>query len=852
MSQERKENLKIEIQKRNGEIVPFDGDKIKIAITKAFKSVQKTPDAKKLNDTVESIKQNAKEAQERDEKLSVEDIQDLVEIALIDNMQHQVLKSYILYRNRHQHIRHILENYKKLGFEDEIIDILKSITTEYNSTDYNLENLYHKVLSFHKEGMDANRKLGVLIKATLELTSIEAPKWVYISAKFLNIQVKREISQAISPLNDQSFYGILSHYTKMGLYGDYILKNYTEEEIRKAETFIDESRENLLTYSGLNLLYKRYLLHDYNGNAIETVSQMFLRVALHLAIPERNNRLDFVKNLYDILSTLKVTMATPTMSNSGRPYHQLSSCFIDTVSDSLNGIYKSLDNFAKISKAGGGMGLYFGKVRSNGSDIRGYKGVAGGVIRWIKLANDTAVAVDQLGVRQGSVAVYLDAWHKDLPEFLQLKTNNGDDRSKAHDVFPAICYPNLFWKLAQKNLNEVWHLMCPHEIYQIKGYHLEDFYGQEWEDKYYECVYDPRIEKREIIIKDLVRMIIKSMVETGTPFTFNRDFANEMNPNKHKGVIYSSNLCTEIMQNMSEITDISQEFMEINGETVVVEKSKPGDFVVCNLASLVLGNINVADDEELKQVITTVVRALDNVIDLNYYPVKYAEYTNKSYRAIGLGISGYHHLLAKNDINWESQQHLDFTDELFERINYHAINASKELAKEKGRYEFFQGSDWQTGRYFDDRKYTSDKWQTLKKEVAENGLRNSYLLAVAPTGSTSIIAGTTAGVDPIMNKYFLEEKKGDIVPRVAPDLSVNNFWLYKNAHNIDQHYSIKACGIRQRHIDQSQSFNLYVTTEHTMKEILNMLFAAYENGVKTIYYIRSKSLEVDECVSCSS
>ncbi len=844
--------MEIKIKKRNGEIVLFNGEKITIAIRKAFRSVNKQADEAKLKEIADNIYLDAQSSMENGQMLTVEDIQDLVEVALIDSMQHQVLKSYILYRNKHQHIRHIIANYEKMGFDEEIIETLREISSSYDDNNYSLEHLYHKALSFHKEGMNAERKLSVLIKASLELTSTEAPKWVYISAKFLNIKLKRECSDTIKDLEDKSFYGILSHYTEEGLYGKYLIENYTREEIDEAESFIDESRDNLLTYSGLNLLYKRYIVKTYDGKAVEKISHLFLRIALHLAIPEKNNRMAFVKNLYDILSTLKVTMATPTMSNSGKPHHQLSSCFIDTVSDSLNGIYKSLDNFAKISKSGGGMGLYFGKVRANGSDIRGYKGVAGGVVRWIKLANDTAVAVDQLGVRQGSVAVYLDVWHKDIPEFLQLKTNNGDDRSKAHDVFPAICYPNHFWELAEKNLNGVWYMMCPHEIYKIKGYHLEDYYGKEWEDKYYECVYDKRISKREIIIKDLIRLVIKSMVETGTPFTFNRDFANETNPNKHKGIIYSSNLCTEIMQNMSEITNIHQEVIEVDGETIVVEKSTPGDFVVCNLASLVIGNINVEDDGELHHVIKTAVRALDNVIDLNYYPVEYAKITNKTYRAIGLGISGYHHLLCKNGINWESDEHLRYADELFERINYHAISASMELAKEKGTYAHFAGSDWETGEYFNLRNYNSDKWAKLKEEVAKNGLRNGYLLAVAPTGSTSIIAGTTAGIDPIMNKYFLEEKRGDIVPRVAPELNQENFWLYKSAHNIDQIYSVKACGVRQRHVDQSQSFNLYVTNEHTMKEILGMLFAAYDNGVKTIYYVRSKSLEVEECVSCSS
>lgn len=293
---------------------------------------------------------------------------------------------------------------------------------------------------------------------------------------------------------------------------------------------------------------------------------MFLGISLHLAMKEQKDRMKWVKRFYDMLSTLKVTMATPTLSNARKPYHQLSSCFIDTVPDSLDGIYRSIDSFAKVSKFGGGMGLYFGKVRASGSSIRGFKGAAGGVIRWIKLANDTAVAVDQLGVRQGAVAVYLDVWHKDLPEFLALRTNNGDDRMKAHDVFPAVCYPDLFWRLADEAIDSDWYLMCPHEILAATGYALEDYYGQEWEKRYWDCVKDERIPKRVLPIKDIIRLILKSAVETGTPFTFNRDTVNRANPNRHRGMIYCSNLCTEIAQNMSPVEALEQRIETVDGE----------------------------------------------------------------------------------------------------------------------------------------------------------------------------------------------------------------------------------------------------------------------------------------------
>lgn len=580
---------------------------------------------------------------------------------------------------------------------------------------------------------------------------------------------------------------------------------------------------------------------------------MFMGIAMHLAIPEKKEkRLYWAKRFYDVLSSIKATMATPTMSNARKPFYQLSSCFIDTVDDSLAGIYKSLDNFSKVSKFGGGMGIYMGKVRALGSAIRGFKGASGGIIPWIKLFNDTAIAVDQLGVRNGSVAIWLDAWHKDLPEFLQIRTNNGDDRKKAHDIFPGLCYPDLFWKLAENDIDANWYMMCPHEIKTVKGYSLEDFYGEEWEKKYYECVEDDRIEKRVMSVKDIVRLIIKSAAETGTPFAFYRDTVNKFNPNKHKGMIYSSNLCTEIMQNMSAMEIEQTEIKDENGDVVVIEKTKPGDFVVCNLSSVVLGNVDVTSDEEVEYVVETQIRAMDNVIDLNYYSVPFAEITNKKYRAVGLGTSGYHHMLVNNKIVWDSEEHLNFVDKVYERINFYAIKASLNIAKEKGSYPLFEGSDWSNGDYFELREYNSPQWKELKEEIAKYGMRNGYLFAVAPNGSTATLAGTSEGVDPVMNRFWLEEKKGSITPKVAPGLCQENFWYYVSAYNVNQEFTVRANGVRQRHIDQGQSFNLYITTDYTMRQIMNLYISACKNGVKSIYYVRSKSLSVDECESCSA
>ena len=837
------------ITKRNGEVEVYNNEKISIAIKKSFISTGKDISDSEIAGMVSEVEQFIKE---NPELRTVEDIQNRVEKCLMAHGHYDEAKNYILFRYQRNEQRQAINYIVWTADDRELTDVLHSVAREYRNRSYSMVTLQEKFSSFTKPGMSQKDSIDALIKAAVELTTPEAPAWEMISARILSYRSEKKITRLEEELGLKTFYRKVKYMTEEGLYGDYILQNYSEEEINEAATFIDPERNKLLNYSGLDLLLKRYVIKNYTGKVIERVQEMFLGIALHLAMPEKEDRLMWVRRIYDLLSKLEVTMATPTLSNSRKPSHQLSSCFIDTVPDSLDGIYRSLDNFSQVSKFGGGMGMYFGKVRATGGNIRGFKGVAGGVIRWMRLVNDTAVAVDQLGMRQGAVAVYLDVWHKDLPEFLQLRTNNGDDRMKAHDIFPAICYPDLFWKIAEEDMNQNWSLFCPNEIMRIKGYCLEDCYGEEWERKYLDCVNDQRLSRRVISIKDIVRLVLRSAVETGTPFTFNRDTVNRANPNAHKGMIYCSNLCTEIAQNMAPIETVSKEVETKDGDTVVVTTTRPGEFVVCNLASLSLGRLPLEDEEKMKEKVATVVRALDNVINLNFYPVPYAQLTNQRYRSIGLGISGYHHALAKRRIKWESEEHLEFMDKVFETINRAAILASSNLAKEKGSYQFFEGSDWQTGIYFDKRGYDSAEWQDVRKTVALQGMRNAYLLAVAPTSSTSIIAGTTAGLDPIMKRFFLEEKKGSMLPRVAPELSDETYWMYKSAYLINQKWSVRASGVRQRHIDQAQSMNLYITNDFTMRQILDLYLLAWKEGVKTIYYVRSKSLEVEECESCSS
>lgn len=708
------------------------------------------------------------------------------------------------------------------------------------------EELIKEVEAQLHENMTRDEILQSIIRAAVEKTTAEEPEWQFVAAHLLahGLYEKAAINRNYpSSMRYCGFYSMIDCLTRKGLYGPYLLESYEKSEIDELEAYLKPERDLLFNYIGLKVLVDRYLVKDYHGGIMELPQERLMIIAMHLAQKEED-RTGWAKRFYDVLSKLEITVATPTLSNAGKPLHQLSSCFIDTVDDSLWSIYNTNSATANVSKHGGGVGIYLGKVRSKGSKIRGHQGASGGVIPWIRNYNNTAIAVDQLGVRRGAFAIYLDVWHADILDFLNLKTNNGDDRLKAHDIFPGVCIPDLFMKRVEERGD--WHLFDPHEVREVTGYSIEDYWGKEFEKRYVECEANPDLTKQKIPAIDIMKRIMVSAFETGTPFVFYRDTVNRANPNKHKGMIYSSNLCTEICQNMSPTKRISEELKD----GVIVTKTKPGDFVVCNLSSINLGRVKSIKD--IERIVPVQMRMLDNVIDLNMYPVKQAEWTNKKYRAVGLGTSGYHQYLAQHQIVWESEEHVEEANRLFEEIAYQAIKASMEIAKEKGSYALFDGSEWQTGEYFKRRGYTTLRWKQLREDVQKHGLRNAWLFAVAPTGSTSLIAGSTAGIDPVYAKYFVEEKRGAVIPLTAPNLTPETVWYYKEAHQINQHWSIRAAGKRQRHIDQSQSFNLYITPNTNAREFLDFYLDAWKQGLKTIYYVRNQSIEVEECASCSS
>jgi ribonucleoside-diphosphate reductase alpha chain len=710
----------------------------------------------------------------------------------------------------------------------------------------------------------------------LNQISMTDPNWTFLAANLYLRELYRNASRSRGYKRENKygdFYSLIAQLTRIGIYSEDLLQDYSKEEIEIVGAEIASERDHLFNYIGLFLLADRYLAKDYEGNLYELPQERFMIIAMTLMRKEqKGNRLNLVKEAYWALSNLYMTVATPTLSNAGKSFGQLSSCFIDTVDDSLDGIYLNNWDIARLSKDGGGLGVYLGKVRALGSDIKKFKGNSSGVVPWIRLINDTAVSVDQLGQRQGAIAVYLDVFHKDIMNgFLDLKTNNGDERRKAHDLFTGVSIPDLFMKKLEevdengRSVGE-WHTFCPHQVKQIMGWKdqdgnplgMEDFYDEcdvkFFTEKYEEAVKHPLLPRKTYRAMDIMARIMISQLETGTPYMFYRDEVNRQNPNKHvrgKGrtSIFCSNLCTEITQNMSATT-VVKEYKDEDGNIVIVRK--PGDFVVCNLSSInlpkaVKGNV-------LERLIPIQMRMLDNVIDLNTISVGQAEVTNKQYRPVGLGTFGWHHLLALEGIFWESEQAVHFADRLYEDIAYLTIRSSMELAKVKGSYPKFEGSEWQSHKYFERKGYKSDRWNQLMGEISKYGVRNGWMMAIAPNSSTAKIGGSTDGIDPLYAVEYAEEKKNFKFKVTAPDLDHNSYNYYRRTrHVLDQTWSIRQNAARQRHIDQSISFNLYVRHDIKAIELLNLHMQAWKQGLKTTYYVRSTSqTEIEECEACQS
>ncbi len=751
-----------------------------------------------------------------------------------------------------------------------------------------------------RDGITTEEIQQTLIKTAVDKIDVDRPNWNFVAARLFLYDLYHKVT-------GYNGYDSLREYFERGEKAGRILPGLKEKyHLDDLNDYIKPERDLQFTYLGIKTLYDRYIIKDKNNRPIELPQQLFMGVAMFLAQNETNpesipdsdkDKVDlndvkairgyWAKKFYDVISKFEVMVATPTLSNARTTRHQLSSCYVGSMNDNIEGIFDDYKEMALLSKFGGGIGWDVSRIRALGSFIDNHKNAAGGVIPWLKITNDIAIAVDQLGTRKGAIAVYLEPWHMDVLDFLDLKKNSGEERRRAHDLFPALWIPDLFMKRVEEDA--LWSLFDPYDVPD-----LTEVYGEEFEKRYIEYENNPDIPKRKIKAKELWKKILLEYYETGNPFLCFKDNANRRNQNDHSGIIRSSNLCTEIFQNTEpnhykvKVTyeDGSVDYFEededvevtlgevevvvkgkkitslhsINGKKVYIVEKVPfdGKTAVCNLASVNLSRVNTP--EKIAEVVPIAIRMLDNVIDLNYYPVRKTKDTNLKNRAIGLGAMGEAELLATRQIFWGSEEHLKLIDEIFEGISYHAINASADLAREKGTYPEFEGSRWSKGILPIDTASENAKklierdlfsamqydWEGLREKV-KGGIRNGYLMAIAPTSSISILTGTTQTIEPVYKRKWYEENLSGLIPVVVPNLSANTYMFYTPAYELDQRILVKAAAIRQKWIDQGQSLNIFITTDKASGRYLNEIYMlGWKLGLKSFYYLRSQSPEVNE------
>ncbi|MDL0089583.1 ribonucleoside-diphosphate reductase subunit alpha [Campylobacter gastrosuis] len=713
-----------------------------------------------------------------------------------------------------------------------------------------------------------------LIKTAVEKIDIDRPNWTFVAARLFLYDLYHKVTGF-------SGYNHLREYLIKGEKAGRIVPGLKEKyDLDDLNSYIKPERDLQFAYLGIKTLYDRYLIKDKEGKPIELPQHMFMAIAMFLAQNELDSQ-GWAKKFYDLISKFEVMLATPTLSNARTPRHQLSSCYIGSTPDNIEGIFDSYKEMALLSKFGGGIGWDWSKVRAMGGSIDGHKNAAGGIIPFLKVTNDIAVAVDQLGTRKGAIAVYVEPWHMDVSDFLDLRKNSGEERRRAHELFPALWINDLFMKRIAAN--EKWTLFDPAQVSD-----LTDLYGDEFEKRYIEYENDDTIQKNTMLAKELWKKVLTSYFETGMPFLGFKDNANKANPNDHAGIIRSSNLCTEIFQNTqpnyyqikvtfesgkislydeeddvlvdSGITKKAKKLSALDSikddQIFIVEKEPiAGQTAVCNLASINLSKISTPED--IARVVPIAVRMLDNVIDLNFYPHKKVKDTNLQTRAIGLGVMGEAQMLAAKQVKWGSYEHLALIDSVMENISYHTIYASSNLSVEKGRYPSFEGSKWSQGimpidvanenakalvnrgGLFDEN--TCD-WDKLRAKVKTDGMRNGYLMAIAPTSSISILVGTTQTIEPVYKRKWFEHNLSGMIPNVVPNLSPDTWQFYTPAYELDQRVLIRAGAIRQKWIDQGQSLNIFMSLDKASGGYLNEIYTlAWSLGLKSTYYLRSES-----------
>ena len=735
-----------------------------------------------------------------------------------------------------------------------------------------------------RDGISTSDIQQTLIHTAADKIDIDRPDWSFVAARLFLYDLYHRVGKATLGEKGRA-YQPLKRYFEVGEKEGRILKGLgAKYDLEDLSAYLKPERDYQFTFLGIKTLYDRYLLKNRENEPIELPQQMFMAVAMFLAQNE-SDRQGWAKRFYDALSNFEVMVATPTLSNARTPRHQLSSCFVGSTPDNIEGIFDGYKEMALLSKYGGGVGWDWSKVRAGGSFIDGHKNAAGGVVPFLKITNDLAVAVDQLGTRKGAIAVYIEPWHKDMLDFLDLRKNSGEERRRAHDLFPALWICDLFMKRVENDGD--WALFDPFNVPD-----LTDRYGEAFEQAYNKYEADQDTPRVYIKAKDLWKKILLSYFETGMPFLCFKDTANAANPNAHIGMIRSSNLCTEIFQNTAPNDYVVRIYFDdgsyeerIEEETITtdagvkksankvssldtlhgrkvyaVEKcAKSGQTAVCNLASINLSKIHTQHD--IERVVPVAVRMLDNVIDLNFYPLRKVKATNMKTRAIGLGVMGETQLLASKQIYFGSDQHLHLIDEIMELISYNAILASSDLAVEKGAYPNYDGSKWSQGIMPIDSANkealklldrgglfgTACNWDELRHKIKIQKIRNGHLMAIAPTSSISILIGTTQAIEPIYKRKWFEENLSGMIAAVAPNLTPETWNYYTPAYEIDQSALIKAAAIRQKWIDQGQSLNLFFRIGETNGKRLSDIYQlAWKLGLKSTYYLRSESPQLKE------
>ncbi|MDN5098311.1 MAG: ribonucleoside-diphosphate reductase subunit alpha [Aliarcobacter butzleri] len=745
------------------------------------------------------------------------------------------------------------------------------------------------------DGMHSKDIQDALIKTAVEKIDIDVPNWTFVAARLFLFDLYHRVGIATHGVKGEA-YCHLKDYIKFGIEAGRLIPSIADGyDLDELNAYIDPSRDLLFNYLGIKTLYDRYLIKNRKAEPIELPQQMFMAIAMFLAQNEKDKQ-SKAKEFYDVISKFEVMLATPTLSNARTNRHQLSSCYIGSSPDNIEGIFDGYKEMALLSKYGGGIGWDWNQIRSLGGVIDDHKSAAGGTVPFLKITNDLAIAVDQLGTRKGAIAVYLEPWHMDIVDFVDLKKNSGEERRRAHDLFPALWISDLFMERVMED--SYWTLFDPYEVRD-----LSETFGDEFKAKYIAYENDETITKDRMKAKDLWKKILTSYFEVGSPFLCWKDTANRTNPNSHVGHIRSSNLCTEIFQNTNpnhykiklEFEDGTVSTYEeadlvvvdggvtkkankvsaldsVNGKRVfIVEKEKiDGDTAVCNLASINLSKINTKED--IERVVPTAIRMLDNVIDLNFYPLRKVKATNLKSRSIGLGVMGEAEMLAQYQLAWGSSEHFKKIDQIMEAISYNTIKSSSDLASEKGVYPTFEGSKWSKGimphdlapqavnalvdkDLFD----TSYDWDVLREKVKKDGMRNGYLMAIAPTSSISILVGTTQAIEPVYKRKWFEENLSGLIPVVVPRLSPETWAYYTPAFEIDQLQVIKAAAIRQKWIDQGQSTNIFMSLDKASGKYLHEIYTlAWKLGLKSTYYLRSQSPEAKndvedrsmECAGC--